>query len=136
MNWLAQNWIWIVLAIGAVWLVRRGGLASCEMGGHAGHSHLGGTAGAASEGMRLGDGPMRNQGEVAGNGPQKAVDPVSGREVLASQAVTAAYQGRVFFFEGADTRQRFEAAPERYARNAAPAPQQHPRRGCVAVAVD
>ena len=35
MDWLSQNWIWIVVAIGFVLLMRRGGMG-CSMG-HGGH---------------------------------------------------------------------------------------------------
>lgn len=35
MEWLAQNWIWIILALGLVLLMRRGGLGGCGMG----HAH-------------------------------------------------------------------------------------------------
>jgi len=33
MEWLATNWFWIVLGLGLVWLVSRGG-RGCGMGGH------------------------------------------------------------------------------------------------------
>ena len=36
MNWLAQNWVWIVVGIALIWMVRRGGMAGCGMG-HSGH---------------------------------------------------------------------------------------------------
>lgn len=38
MQWLSQNWIWIVFAIGIVLLMRRGGLG-CGMKGHHHHRH-------------------------------------------------------------------------------------------------
>jgi YHS domain-containing protein len=85
-----------------------------NVGGHGGHW------GGATE----------NQGPFAGAGSEKAIDPVSGREVLTARALTAAYQGRIFYFDSPDNRQRFEAAPEQYARHAAPAPQQERHRGC------
>jgi len=38
MEWLSQNWIWIVVAVGAVWLFSRmhrgGGMAGGCCGGH------------------------------------------------------------------------------------------------------
>jgi len=37
MEWLAQNWIWIVVAVGAVWLfarMRQGGAMGGCCGGH------------------------------------------------------------------------------------------------------
>ena len=36
MNWLAQNWVWIVVGVGLIWMMRRGGMAGCGMG-HSGH---------------------------------------------------------------------------------------------------
>ncbi len=37
MDWLASNWIWLVLGLGAFLLFARGG-AGCGMG-HGGHDH-------------------------------------------------------------------------------------------------
>ena len=37
MEWLSQNWIWILVLIGFVFLMRRGGLGGCGMG----HAHQG-----------------------------------------------------------------------------------------------
>ncbi len=34
MSWLSQNWIWILLALGMVFMMRRGGMG-CGMG----HAH-------------------------------------------------------------------------------------------------
>ncbi|HEX8009978.1 MAG TPA: hypothetical protein VF814_03430 [Casimicrobiaceae bacterium] len=34
MEWLTQNWIWIVLALGALWLVSRARHGSLLGGGH------------------------------------------------------------------------------------------------------
>lgn len=64
MNWLAQNWGWIALAIGAIWLLRRGGLAGCGMSGHGSHTTHGSGAGSAPGGTLNGDGSMRNQGQA------------------------------------------------------------------------
>jgi len=125
MNWLTQNWVWIVLAIGAVWLFSRGGLAGCGMGGHGGHAGHGGGTGPVPGGD-----PMRNPGSFAGAIPDKAVDPVSGREVLTTHAVTAVYQGRVLYFESPENRQRFEAAPQQYTSGGPPPPQPHRHHGC------
>ncbi len=33
MEWLAANWFWIVLGLGAAWFFSRGGMG-CRMGGH------------------------------------------------------------------------------------------------------
>ena len=119
MDWLLQNWVWIVLALGAVWMFRRGGLAGCGMGSHGGHG--------GHEGQSAPGGGVPPSADTAA----KAIDPVSGHEVLTAHGLTAAYQGRILYFESAENRQRFEAAPEQYARNIAPAPQQqHRHHGC------
>ncbi len=40
MNELLSNyWLWIVLGIGAVWLLTRMGGSGCGMAGHGSHSH-------------------------------------------------------------------------------------------------
>jgi hypothetical protein len=36
MEWLAANWFWVVLGLGAAWLFSRGGMG-CGMGGHGSH---------------------------------------------------------------------------------------------------
>jgi YHS domain-containing protein len=124
MDWLTQNWVWILLAIGAVWMFSRGGMAGCGMGGgHGGHAGRGG--GAAPDGSSS---DAAQSGGVAATIPEKALDPVSGHEVLTAHAVSAVYQGRFFFFESGENRQRFEAAPQRYASNAQP-PQPRRRHG-------
>ena len=85
MDWLTQNWLWIVFAIGAVWLFRRGGLAGCGMGGHGSHGGNSGGAGSAPGGTSTSGDAMRSPGSFAGAAPEKTVDPVSGREVLTAR---------------------------------------------------
>jgi hypothetical protein len=34
MEWLTNNWLWVLLGIGFVWLVSRGGGMGCCGGGH------------------------------------------------------------------------------------------------------
>jgi len=54
MEWLAQNWMWLALAGGAMWLMHRGG-GACGMHGHSHRPRLdpgpadGSTPDAASE---------------------------------------------------------------------------------------
>jgi YHS domain-containing protein len=136
MNWLLQNWVWVALAIGAVWMFRRGGLAGCGMGGHGSHGGQSELMGSSSGGMRSGGGQTGDVNSPGGEPPVadtagKAIDPVSGHEVLIAQAVTALYQGRALYFENPVNRQRFEATPAQYTHNMAPASQpQHRHRGC------
>lgn len=102
MNWLAQNWVWIVVGIGLIWMMRRGGMAGCGMG----HAHHGG-------------GSSRTEPPPSEKEAGKSTDPVSGKEVDTQHAITSYYQGQAYYFENAETRQRFEAAPEKYARKPA-----------------
>ncbi len=97
MDWISQNWIWIAVAVGLVFLMRRGGLAGCGMG----HSHGSGHADHGTGGQA-----------------QKPTDPVSGMQIDAAHALTTYYGGQVYYFESAETRQRFEASPEKYASQA------------------
>src|SRR6266545_4761048 len=101
MNWLSQNWVWIVVGIGLIWLMRRGGMAGCGMG----HAHHG----AGGSGTQPGSPPSEK--------PGSSNDPVSGKGVETQHAITSYYQGHVYYFENPETRQRFEASPEKYARN-------------------
>lgn len=110
MDWISQNWIWIAVAAGLIFFMRRGGLAGCGMG----HSHGGGHA-----------------GHDAGRPSQLPKDPVSGKQIDTAHAVTAYYGGQVYYFESAETRQRFEASPEKYASQAPASGQAaHRHHGC------
>lgn len=67
MNWLAQNWEWVALAIGVVWLFRQVGLARCEMSADGIHeTHCGGSGNAADARAAEG-GSVPNQGHAAGD---------------------------------------------------------------------
>ena len=39
MEWLTDNWLWILLGIGFVWLFSRCGGMGCGMGGHGRGTH-------------------------------------------------------------------------------------------------
>lgn len=39
MSWLSQNWIWLVFAIGVLFLVTRRGGAGCGHSSHQEHAH-------------------------------------------------------------------------------------------------
>jgi len=45
-----------------------------------------------------------------------AIDPVTRKDVSTENALTSIYQGRIYYFETAESRQRFEASPDQYAR--------------------
>lgn len=98
MEWLGQNWVFILLVVGAIlWMSRmsRGGMGCGHGGG--GHSH-----GGHGEG-----------GHPPEAGPN--IDPVNGQAVDPQTAVTSVYQGRTYYFATRENRDRFEAAPEQYA---------------------
>lgn len=104
MEWLTQNWVWVLLAVGVLLMMSRGGMAGCGMGGHA---HRDSERDHTSP-------PSGGEGRNAAT----SIDPVSGKLVDPQRAATSYYQGRVYYFESAETRQRFEASPERYAASA------------------
>ena len=65
-----------------------------------------------------------------------AIDPVTRKDVATEHALTSIYQGRIYYFETAENRQRFEASPERYAREAlsqplSPPPGASPQEGAL-----
>lgn len=104
------------------------------LGGHGGG--FGGHGGGHGGGGGHGEGAASN---AAASAPEAAIDPVSGEAVRTAQAVTSIYQGKIYYFASSENRQRFEAAPQQYAQNAAghpmaaPQPQQHGSRrrgGC------
>jgi YHS domain-containing protein len=58
-------------------------------------------------------------------------DPVCGMSVKASAAKTSAYLGRIYYFCSQTCREKFEAAPESYAKVASPAfPEREHQHGC------
>jgi YHS domain-containing protein len=115
MNWLSQNWIWLVFGIGILFMMRRGGMG-CGMG------HV-----------RSGQGESTGGHEHA-EPPATTTDPVSNQAVDPATAVTSVYRGRIYRFASRENRDRFEAEPERYAAGTASADsdQKHAthRHGC------
>ncbi|MBY0243602.1 MAG: YHS domain-containing protein [Burkholderiaceae bacterium] len=105
MQWLTQNWIWIVFAIGVFLLMRRGGM------GH-GRSHGN-------------DGPAQHHEDSSDS---QSKDPVSGERVNPETAVNVMYQGRVYYFASRENREKFEASPAQYAASATG--RHHRRHGC------
>jgi len=114
MDWLQQNWLYLLLAVGVVWMFSRGGMG-CGMGGH-----------------RHGSGPTDGSGDPhAGHqGPMQSqpIDPVSRRPVDPGSAVSAVYRGVPVYFESRENRDRFEAAPDQFPMAVAPQPRRH--HGC------
>lgn len=72
--------------------------------------------------------------------PSTAIDPVTREDVSTASALTSIYQGRIYYFSNTENRQRFEAAPAQFAREAfgvpvappqsAPETRQRRRGGC------
>lgn len=78
MDWLTQNWTYLLLFLGVFLLMRFSGMG-CGMGG------------------RRAEPGHRHEAEPAKD-----------------ETVTV-YQGRAYYFESRENRERFEAAPEQYA---------------------
>lgn len=100
MNWLSQNWIWLVFVIGILFMMRRGGMG-CGMGR-----------------PRSGQGESTG-GHEHGDPPAATRDPVSGEAVDSAAAVRSVYRGRIYRFASRENRDRFEAEPQHYAAGAA-----------------
>lgn len=69
MSWFSQNWIWVVLAIGVLFLMTRRGTLGCGTGHHGQHAREGAEAASADAGAA---GPGRQaeqrQGQQRGRG--------------------------------------------------------------------
>jgi len=129
MEWLTQNWLFVIGAIGVFLLMRRGGM-SC---GHSNRHHHGGDSG--HDGHHAGPDHEHHEQQsesVPAGAAQQAVDPVSGKQVNPSSAVSALHHGVPVFFESRESRDRFEASPEQFpiAQAAPPAERQRRRGGC------
>ncbi|HEX8012118.1 MAG TPA: hypothetical protein VF814_14475 [Casimicrobiaceae bacterium] len=119
---LSQNLVWIILAVGAVFVFSR-------LRGHGGLLGFGGGHGAAfGGGDHSGHGPGGDQPQ---DSAPAAIDPVTRSPVDPARALSSFYGGRVYYFESAETRTKFEAAPSSYA---SPQPEQQQssgrRHGC------
>ena len=53
------------------------------------------------------------------NAPEAAVDPVGGEALRTDMALTSIYHGKIYYFASKENRDRFGAAPQEYAQNAA-----------------
>ena len=121
MNWLAQNWVWVLIGIAIAWFMFRGGHAHGHggLGGRSGgHGGLGGL-GHGGHGGGRGDHGGQPDTRPEESAPEAAVDPVGGEAVRTAQAVTTVYQGKIYYFASKANRERFEAAPQEYAHKAA-----------------
>lgn len=112
MNWISQNWVYLLLALGVLFLMTRGGAMGHGM--HARH----GASGHRFDGDRL----------------EQAIDPVSGRAVDPQASVATVYRGQEYRFESRENRDLFEAAPDKYATpigsHAGAHEHRHHRGGC------
>ena len=104
MNWLSQNWGWIVLLVGGYLLMSRMGIGGCGMGmGHShSHDHAGGH----------GSGTEDEHGRATD--PVELVDPVSRHVLPAETAIASVHQGHVYYFEDRGNRDAFESDPDKY----------------------
>jgi YHS domain-containing protein len=91
MQWLSQNWFWIVIALG-VFLMMRRGAAGCGMGGH---RHY------------------REDRDPNRAGPSR--DPVNGHPVDGTRALTSIFDGQTYYFDSEESRAEFNKDPQRYA---------------------
>lgn len=142
MNTLSQNWVWILIGLGVLVFLFRGGhrgLGGFGHGGfgHAGHGHGRDYLGRHDHGE--GAGEARQDYAAPAPPPESAIDPVSGAAVRVADAVTSVHQGRVYYFASKENRDRFEASPGEFAakaaaplidRNAGLERPHHRRRGC------
>ncbi|MDE2119213.1 MAG: hypothetical protein KGJ64_00825 [Betaproteobacteria bacterium] len=122
MQWLEQNWLFVLLGAGVIFFMMRSGGMGCGMGGS-----MGG-------GMRRGQGGSADGASSHDHGqapmPAQAIDPVSGRPVDPSTAISTVYRGLPVYFESRENRDRFEAAPGQFALTQAQMPQSHRHGGC------
>ncbi len=110
MEWLTQNWIYLLLVVGVILFMRFGGMG-CGFGGrHAAH------------------GPKRQGAEDTPIESSPPTDPVSRRKVDPKTAVATIYQGRAYYFESRENRDRFEAAPQTFAGPASGEPDEQGHR--------
>lgn len=122
MSWLAQNWIWILLGIIVLaFLSRRRRFGGGRVTQH-GYRNSGD------------DGSVHMHGDQSGGPVQPsppsdvAIDPVTRQDVSVGAALTSIYQGRIYYFGSAESRQRFEASPAQYAREGLGRPLAPPER--------
>ena len=106
MQWLAQNWIWILLVVGFFFMMRRGGCA----GGMNRHARHGGDT---------------QHGTDENKPATTAIDPVNKATLDIAGALTSVYRGKIYYFASVENRAIFEAKPEQYVGSDQPDPHQH-----------
>ena len=102
MEWLQQNWINLLVLVGVILFLRFSGMG-CGFGGRR---------------VRPERSLDRQGGTVTPIESASTTDPVSRRPVDPISAVATVYQGRAYYFESRENRDRFEATPEKYAEPA------------------
>lgn len=117
MEWLQQNWINLLVLVGVILFLRFSGMG-CGFGArHVRPQH-------SLDRQPHADTPVESA---------STTDPVSRRPVDPMSAVATVYQGRAYYFESRENRDRFEAAPDQYATAASDgekAPGHDPHGGC------
>lgn len=121
MNTLSQNWLWILIGLGALLFLFRGGHRGFGGFGHGGfglggHGHGGHDRG--GHGYGGGEGEVRQGYAPSAGPPESAIDPVSGAAVRMADALTSVHQGRIYYFASKENRDRFEASPQEFAAKA------------------
>ncbi len=107
MQWITQNWLWMLLAVGFFFMMRRGG---CGMGGGMkGHESHGDHASHGDHGSQMPSHAEENKS--AGT----AIDPVNKATLDSATALTSVYHGKTYYFSSAENRTIFEADPAQYA---------------------
>ena len=115
MDWLSQNWLWMVFGVGALFFFFLAGFSGRGASRNGAGAMFGGVGCGASGG--LGDEAERPADGAAA--PGAAIDPVGGAPVRANQALTSLHQGKICYFASKDNRDRFEGAPQDDAQEAA-----------------
>ncbi len=115
MEWVSENWIWLLLGLGMVGMHMFGHGRGSHRGHGSGHAH-GGHGGGCCGGMG-GHGRTRPEPQSAPTNedtPDKAVDPVCGEAVSLTGGKTAVHDGRVYVFCSQECRDVFEANQQSY----------------------
>lgn len=107
MQWLAQNWLWILLGLGALYFfTRRHGMRGYGM--NRGYSH-----------RQYEQNDDYAPPPAAESRPESLSDPVSGQTFSpGSSTVSTVYRGRAYYFASRENRDAFEADPEKYIASA------------------